>query len=169
MTLCEICQSIPLEDLPSFPRLDDLFYTGHLVFIRLGKDDDRWPPDTLGFAHHPNIDSLRQSSAVGCELCHILEVQVDEAIIGIETYEKTRGISVSCRFDLWLTRRMHGGDGFVLLTPIETTRGSYVLMLAAMVFCCDEGIAKLHERNLAVSLMWPRRPSCQHGPGPPAQ
>ncbi|KAE8370332.1 heterokaryon incompatibility protein-domain-containing protein [Aspergillus caelatus] len=139
MTLCELCQSIPVEDLPAFPSLDDLFNTGRYVFIRLGKDDERRPPDTLGFAHHPNIDSLRRSSAGGCELCHILEVQVDEAILEIEVYEKKKGISVSSRFGLWLTRRMHGGDGFVVLTPTDTTRGSYVLMLAAMVFCCDEG------------------------------
>ncbi|PIG82480.1 hypothetical protein AARAC_005766 [Aspergillus arachidicola] len=84
MTLCEICRSIPLEDLPAFPKRDRVIaFQGRHAIIDLASDGDQSPWDTVGFPHHPSMDSLRRASAVGCELCRILVAQTNEAIVDI--------------------------------------------------------------------------------------
>ncbi|RAQ80318.1 hypothetical protein COH21_013023, partial [Aspergillus flavus] len=111
-------------------------------------EDDRSPRHALGVPHHPNLDSLRGASAAGCELCYIIETQVDGLISDIETGEIISHEPELSKphFDLWLTRRLDG-DGFIVLTPDNTNTWlapsdiaqHTVLVLGAMVFCCDEG------------------------------
>ncbi|OGM46136.1 hypothetical protein ABOM_004891 [Aspergillus bombycis] len=143
MTLCGLCQGIPLEDLPTFPRPDNIIALGpRQSIIALGYNDHRSSRDAPGFPHHPNIDSLRRASAAGCGLCHILEDQVNRMILAMEEPQNMPSELVARhpRFDLWFARRFNGGDGFVVLTPSSAPRGSGydVLVVAVMVFCCDE-------------------------------
>ncbi|OOO05060.1 Heterokaryon incompatibility [Aspergillus oryzae] len=122
MTLCELCRSIPLGDLPPFPNGKIHFRLGrHEILFEINNEDDRSPRDALGVPHHPNLDSLREASAAGCELCYIIETQVNGLISDIEIQEMIWHKSVSSKphFDLWLTRRLEG-DGFIVLTPDNT-------------------------------------------------
>ncbi|KAE8332711.1 heterokaryon incompatibility protein-domain-containing protein [Aspergillus sergii] len=131
MTLCELCRSIPLEDLPAFPKLDGFVtFKGRHAVMGLASDGD-----ILGFHHYSNLDGLRRASAVECELCHILVTQMNEAIVDIG---KEMMLSHP-RFGLRLTRRPNGGDGFVVLTPchMQDTKCG-VLVVAVMVYCCEE-------------------------------
>ncbi|RAQ81624.1 hypothetical protein COH21_011933, partial [Aspergillus flavus] len=148
MTLCELCRSIPLGDLPPFPNGKIHFRLGrHGILFEINNEDDRSPRDALGVPHHPNLDSLREASAAGCELCYIIETQVNGLISDIEIQEMIwhKSLSSKPHFDLWLTRRLEG-DGFIVLTPDNTnswlapsvTARHTVLVLGAMVFCCDE-------------------------------
>lgn len=146
----------PFRRPPPFPNGKIHFPLGcHAILFELQNEDDRSPRHALGVPHHPNLDSLRGASAAGCELCYIIETQVDGLISDIETGEIISHEPELSKphFDLWLTRRLDG-DGFIVLTPDNTNTWlapsdiaqHTVLVLGAMVFCCDEGVVNFHIR-----------------------
>ena len=147
-TLCELCQSIPFLDLPHFP--DDSYTrtaTGkeHLQELIHHKLDDPIP-EPLGFHHHPKLESLRRASAAGCELCRQIEIQADRLLEDIAE-RKARWVeypSVATptgdpSFDLWVTRRGEGGDGFWVSAKSVSKPDKLLFVVATFGFCAEDG------------------------------
>lgn len=80
-------------------------------------------------------------TAAGCEICRLIETQADGLLDYIETSKfPTRGLGPARPlFDLWLTKRPYGGDGFWVLTNSTRGTGRALLILAAITFSCDGG------------------------------
>lgn len=118
--------------MPIYSR-EDHFYPAR----RRGRHE----PEPLGFLHHPTLESLRQASATGCGMCRLIETQADGLLNYIEINKLFNpGISeVRPRFDLWLTKRPYGADGFWVLTNSTWRSDLVLLILAAITYFCDDG------------------------------
>ena len=129
-TLCQVCQTIPLHDLTPFP---DSSYTRSLSgythvheLIHRPSHNDPVPP-SLGFPHHPSLEALRAASAAGCDLCREIEIQADDVLGDIdqrnETWPRLQKVPTPAgdpSFDLRVTARGEGGDGFWVVTKSES-------------------------------------------------
>lgn len=143
MALCDLCQTISHQDLPPYPEEYECYVsTGDYFFPAKRRDRNKnTQPEPLGFPHHPTLESLRQASAAGCEICRLIKTQADGLLGHIETYGPAKhslGRAYPL-FDLWLTKRPYGGDGFWVLTNSSHGTGRVLLILAAIVFSCDDG------------------------------
>ena len=149
MTLCELCKSIPLNELPS---LSSEYYNGRPAWKYIhpfyGPQQNNQTNKPLGFPHWPNIEALRDSAAK-CELCDLILSSVDRVIDEIcdATEEKLlryNSSPASLVFDFWIVRRRDGGDGFWVLShsdnadDIGNHKASFYLV-AAIGICVKEG------------------------------
>ena len=151
VNLCPLCQRIPFHDLPPFP---DSSYTRTLtgkVFLHnlIHRNSKNEPiPEPLGLRHHPDLASLRAASASGCELCREIERYADgvlENIAGINAEyansPKLLSQTADPSFELWVTRRGEGGDGFWVSTKSVSRPGHYLSVIATFGFCAESGEA----------------------------
>jgi hypothetical protein len=150
--LCSLCQRIPFHDLPPFP---DSSYTrtvsGKQFLLQLIRDNDpehkQEPvPEPLGLRHHPDLASLRSASAAGCDLCREIERHADcvlEDIASIKArYADSPRVSLNPgdpSFELWVTRRGEGGDGFWVSTKSASRRDNLLFVVATFGFCAESG------------------------------
>lgn len=146
MVLCDLCQTIPHQELPPYPEEYECYFSAGDYFFPARRRDSHQKntqrePLGLGLPHHPTLESLRQASAAGCEICRLVETQADGLLGHIETYGPAKhslGRAYPL-FDLWLTKRPYGGDGFWVLTSSTHGTGRVLLILAAVIFSCDDG------------------------------
>ena len=143
MVLCDLCRTIPHQGLPSYPEEYKCYFSAGDFFYPARHRDNHQnrQPEPLGFPHHQTLKSLRQASAENCEICRLIETQADGLLDHIETYgppKHSLGRAYPL-FDLWLTKRPHGGDGFWVLTNSTRGTGRVLLILAAIVFACNDG------------------------------
>lgn len=147
-TLCQLCQTIPLQDLPRFP--DESYFRTlsglpnlHQLFHKATLDDI---PDPLGFHHHDGLEKLRSASTSGCELCHLIEAEADALLADIakrnSQYSQFPDILARLHsdpsFDLWITRRPEGGDGLWVVTESATTK-NVLFVVATLGFASENG------------------------------
>jgi hypothetical protein len=172
--LCQLCQSIPLHDLPELPR----GYSGMAaLFGGLGVLDGR-PEyggciDTLGidpwdgpvgFPHHPDLESLRRSSAAGCDLCRELGREADTLRANVEKRNVESPDMQSAygdpTFDLWVTKRSPYGDGFWVWTKSSVAAEMVLFVVATYGFCAEDSefIFRLAYLLLSTSLAKPKPP-----------
>ncbi|CAG8980640.1 hypothetical protein HYALB_00012721 [Hymenoscyphus albidus] len=105
------------------------------------------PPEEVfqeshGWPYHKSLEDL-QASAEMCDLCKLILVQADHLIAEFEGLNKSNLIRQnSPSFDLWLTKRRHGGDGFWVFTsgtPRLINRHVTFFLVAAVGICVAEG------------------------------
>src|ERR1700743_3635526 len=121
MTICKLCNSIPLEG-KKLPTLPDQLW-GHRTKWRYIHEFYRRSsaPEPTGFPFHSNLESLKLSAET-CELCRLILSSIDKAMEELKNPEKDnvrRGnidIPKQPTWELWLTRRQDLGDGFCVFT-----------------------------------------------------
>jgi hypothetical protein len=134
------------EALPDFPEeafirtLSGYEHLQHLIRERSVKR-----PEPLGFKHHQDLESLRRAAKGGCVLCQLIEGQANDVLSDFETREKPllRELGTSedahITFDLWVTKRPDGQDGFWVLTNCSWEEGKQVVPVAAIAFAAHQG------------------------------
>lgn len=151
-TLCQLCQTIPLNDLPRFP--DDSYGRGLSGMPKLHTmwhfDTMEEPCDPLGFHYHDGLESLRSASASGCELCRLVEIEADALLVDIaernlkyakypEEIKQRHPLDPS--FDLWITQRPEGGDGFWVIAKSMSEPKKRLFLVATFGFGSENGAA----------------------------
>lgn len=109
MALCDLCQSMPLENLPPFPADSKCWVLGPEGIGHFIWESSVQLPSPLGYPLHPNLASLRSAVDAGCQLCRQVEIQVKDMGYEIET----RGDTTICA--MFLTARHDGQPGFSVL------------------------------------------------------
>ncbi|KJZ74886.1 hypothetical protein HIM_05795 [Hirsutella minnesotensis 3608] len=135
MTLCYVCQAIPFQILPSFPdesyvRLWSDYPGIHELLLKNGSR----PPSPIGFHYQSCLENLRITSTLGCELCRHVEKKADDLLADIASmYAKDKDPRrADPSFDLWITARPEGGDGFWIFTISESTAEKQLFLLAVL-------------------------------------
>ena len=143
MSLCDLCASIPLEGLPPFPEeryIKTLSGKPHFQCMVLKREYDE-APEPPKFQHHADLESLRHAAGAGCGLCRLIEAQVDAILGDIGSLDARRrdvyGLPPS--FDLWLTKRPKGGQGFWAVTSCGGKRDDAIIPVATIGFCAEDG------------------------------
>lgn len=154
--LCQLCKTIPLQDLPRFP--DESYIatlTGRQHLQRLiHKDSLDDIPGPLGFHHHETLESLRTASASGCELCQLIEAEADALLADIaeRNLEYSQFPDVLARidsdpcFDLWVTARPEGGDGLWIITKSASRPDKELFVVATLNFAFAYGMTIILEQ-----------------------
>ncbi|TDZ24651.1 hypothetical protein Cob_v002516 [Colletotrichum orbiculare MAFF 240422] len=144
MKLCDLCKSLPLEDLPPFP--DDKFMrtlSGFPRFTHLMlkgyKDGARIEP--FGVQYHPSLEDLRKAASEGCALCEVVEKEADallDEVAGIKP-PITGALEWKPGWDMWLTKRGEsGGDGLWVVCRSDLRGDGCIVPVAAIGFASDE-------------------------------
>jgi hypothetical protein len=153
-SLCSICSSIPLLDLPPFPPSLSGYHVPYKAHSELlpwltkrtaAPDQDKgyvkWPVGSLGLAHQPTLSAL-QESAKTCDICTLIEQSVNRVRAVLEeaaedkfyvTYDKTGPPT----WEFWVSGRREGEDGFLVWCMAENGEQAY--LVGAVGFCVDDG------------------------------
>jgi hypothetical protein len=140
MSLCNLCAEIPWDDLPTLSKSYRATLTGYKyihTYVGLPNNEKR----VRGLNHQPNLDSLRNSAAK-CDLCRLIlhsAEQVAEEVVAVnKEQEEINGRRYGVpKFDLWLTRRMHGNPGAWVFSSTDEKR--QMLPIAAIGLCTTDG------------------------------
>lgn len=144
-TLCQLCQSIPLHDLPNLPQHYIKSSEDGLHELD-GRPEHLSPtgtiPGPLGFPHHPDLESLRRASAAGCELCREIERGADGLLAAVMRHKSENPLAWSLvgdpTFDLWVTKRPEGGDGFWVVTKSSVEAEKFLYAIATFGLCTED-------------------------------
>jgi hypothetical protein len=145
MVLCNLCCSIPFQQLPSLPdcyRAHTEPGQGLILFIpQYGTTpDEQW-----GFPHQPSFEAL-QDAARECELCGLLQEAVSQFTKNLDTAQRdkdnTHGYKKAAPTNgrLRLTSRYSGEDGFMLWTDAQK---AHVFLLAGVGLCAGDGTVSI--------------------------
>jgi hypothetical protein len=145
MTLCELCKSIPLDGIPPFPRN---YWNGRSswkyihVFIESQEISQPGTIKQVGLPHYPNLRALRDSANT-CHLCNLILTAVDNVVAELNDVTEEKILRYNNRpgrptFELWLTKRRDGGDGFWVFSSGDASSDFY--LVAAVGFCVKEGM-----------------------------
>ncbi|KAK4097629.1 HET-domain-containing protein [Parathielavia hyrcaniae] len=141
MAICSLCRSIPL------PRLPELFWSSRELaplddIQRFYLDTTRSPADEVpGFPHHPNFDAL-SASAAGCNLCGLISESVCRFVDAYQKAHPARapylrdGDDPKDGLPLWLTRRLDGGEGFLVFVHSQSEACAY--LVSGIGFCVED-------------------------------
>lgn len=144
MPLCYICKSIPFDHLPPFPEgeyvrtLTGLEHVQTLVRRRHVSPD----PAAPSVRHHASLEGLRRAAAEGCELCRLIQCEAEAMLAELDGLQ---GLTNRCSygpptFDMWLTKRPEGGQGFWVLSDCASGAwGPATVPVAAFGFVVAEG------------------------------
>ncbi|KAJ3498975.1 hypothetical protein NLG97_g706 [Lecanicillium saksenae] len=92
--------------------------------------------------YHSSIETLREAAAAGCELCILVLGEANALLAELAALEKdsTRlGRHSAPLFDMWLTQRPEGGQGFWVISDQKFPRRAAVIMpIAAFGFVVEE-------------------------------
>lgn len=159
MTLCDLCRSIPLNDLPPFPpkyftHKNGWRYINYFYPRELGLDTTG-----IGIPHQPDLRSL-QYSAKTCDLCGVILGRLDLVTSQLKDLEndaafiKMQGSGPPV-FDLFLTQRKGGGNGFLVMCNGDNQYGIY--LMAAVGICTEDGMyldskLPIHELDIAALI-----------------
>jgi hypothetical protein len=140
MTICDLCKSIPLRNLPPLPANYYTFTSGW-KYALIGIDPiEESTSQTVGFSYWPNAEAL-QNSATQCDLCSLIFTSVDKVVKTWDSVTEKRLLECSTRphrptFEMKLWKR-NNGEGFWVLTMTEDPRE--VQIVAAVGFSVREG------------------------------
>ncbi|KAH8881999.1 hypothetical protein GQ53DRAFT_812370 [Thozetella sp. PMI_491] len=139
MSLCEQCNTIQFDKLPSFPNHDEAARTlsglpyYHQAFFR------KSPLQDVGKRHYPDLPSVRDAAAAGCGLCRLISKEADAVIAEVRGMDaRMRSMYSEPRFDLWLTKLPLDRPGFMVLTNSRGGRHQSVHPIAAIGFCAEQ-------------------------------
>jgi hypothetical protein len=139
MPLCELCKSISWESLPVLPSS---YWCGapSWKYIHAFYRNDE-PNDPVGRLYHSSIENIRDS-AEQCDLCNLILSAVDKVITELDGATEEKILRYNSRpdrliFELSLTTRRDGGDGFWVFSKSEDSRTIY--LVAAIGFCVQDG------------------------------
>ncbi|RDL37703.1 uncharacterized protein BP5553_05136 [Venustampulla echinocandica] len=156
MALCRLCQDIPFASLPSVPedqdgssRVADNNEMPELWWRRNSSNESLLPKDPIGFAWHKCLDALAESARAGCPLCALVQTGVQTWLDHYreaersypgwrQFYKESEPIPTGER--LWLTKRLGGGDGFIVLARNSVTKHR-VFYLTGVSFSVEAGSA----------------------------
>jgi hypothetical protein len=148
MTICDLCKSIPLRDLPSLPDNYYSFSNGWEYFLIGIKQTKEPTSHTAGFSYWPNAEALRNSAAQ-CDLCSLIFTSVEKVVTVWDNVTEERLLDCSTRphrptFEMQLWDRKIG-DGFLVLTMTEHPQ--QLQIVAAIGFSVREGINESNNSN----------------------
>lgn len=165
MQLCKLCSSIPFQALPLFPqeqfvaRLTGRKYI-HQFYRKKNDSSHTAAATTAGAAvetrvkHHPSIELVREAAAGGCNLCTLIQGQADLLLAELEDFKESRSGRgrpyFPPSFDMWLTQRPDGGQGFWVMSEASVDGGgaNVIMPIAAFGFVVEAG------------MLYPPAPSC---------
>jgi hypothetical protein len=144
MSLCDLCRSIPLRQLPLIPESYQAYTNGweYALMVNGGWGQERSPQ--TGFQFWSNLDDLKRS-ATKCDLCNLILSSVEKVNTTWENVTEERLAKCSTRpyrptFEMHLWGRTIG-EGFVVITQTEQ---QYELQIVAAVgFSVPEGVLHL--------------------------
>ncbi|KAF2191138.1 hypothetical protein K469DRAFT_365318 [Zopfia rhizophila CBS 207.26] len=151
MGLCDLCQTVEFDDLPSLPAhyqettrpWDSLmvFLSLRLINARRAGESDKVEEfsQPLGRPHHQSIEELK-SAAECCSICSLIAQAVSQSLAALEegkmdaryVYHKRHERAPD--FRLWLAKRRDDCDGFMVVSSSDRYP-SDVYLLAAVGFC----------------------------------
>jgi hypothetical protein len=105
-------------------------------------DDQIFAKETFGFPHLQSFKALAISAA-SCDLCSLMSESVTDLVTtqeSTETHPKLKfKLSENVRgdFQLWLTRRVDGGDGFLVFARVGNKNMTF--LVAAIGLCVNDG------------------------------
>jgi hypothetical protein len=110
MPLCNLCQNILWENLPTIPPDLARGLSGH-PYIQVFY---RWPKEIRGVPHQQSLSALRDSAS-SCDLCSIIYKSAENVQKGLEELQPRWEAGDAPPYDwptwdLWLMKR-DGGDG----------------------------------------------------------
>lgn len=119
MPLCDLCRTIPWEDLPTVPP-NLLFGSSGLPYVQ---SVYRWPQNARGHPHHQSLAALRQSAS-SCGLCSIIcesaeNVQKEHDEIKPKWEAGEMGRYGWPTWEMWLVKRREGGDGCWVMSFVD--------------------------------------------------
>lgn len=135
---------MPSKNLPRFAEdryiktLTGLQHVHTLVINRQSCEEEEEPR----IKYHRDVSSLRRAAAAGCGLCRLIEGQADAILAEIDGLDDAqRELDGALpNFDMWLTKRPDGGEGFWVLSECEGESETPVaLPIAAIAFVASEG------------------------------
>ncbi|KAL3421849.1 HET domain-containing protein [Phlyctema vagabunda] len=149
MAICSFCQSVPFQNLPELPTpwRDGLGLSGidnleqfHQIIRDTSQSKGSQP---LGFLHQPSLEALAVSSA-SCELCALIYESARLFIAAFDiakddpefSYFYRKNSDIPVNLPLWLTRRLDGGDGFLVFTYSQS--GNNIFLIGAVGLCVDD-------------------------------
>lgn len=144
MSLCDLCKSLPLENLPPFP--DEKYsrtLSGkqrlHNLYL---KDYEKGKPlERFGVSYHPDLDSLRKAASGGCVLCQAVAKEADGILDELASPSEFSLNSYVPDWDMWLTKRGEdGGDGLWVLSRYAENSDRSIAVVAAIGFASDGGM-----------------------------
>ncbi|OAA69242.1 Heterokaryon incompatibility [Akanthomyces lecanii RCEF 1005] len=140
MTLCDICSSIAFENLPPFPTNEyQLTLSGlqhvHMLVVKRGTSKEAIAALSR-VRHHASLASLRTAADNGCKLCALILAQSDALLTELETLQNgQRSEGHLPTFDMWLSQREEGGQGFcVWSNSVDHAGGARIVPVAAFAF-----------------------------------
>lgn len=151
MRLCKLCESIPFESLPAFPK--ELYHAGssgkryiHHYFRQKDFADDVAATEKTSRAvrYHATIDSLREAAAAECGLCILVLGEADALLAELDSLDENTVTMLRYSpptFEMWVTQRPDGGQGlWVISEPRLDRRGGTIMPIAAFAFVVEEGM-----------------------------
>lgn len=145
MPFCNICKSISFEDLPPFPEEGYMKTITGLRYIHsLFPNSKLTEAQSLGTVkYHGNIIDLQHAAANGCELCQLIKDQTDALLAELDSLDHHQRVLEYSppTFDMWLTKRPEGGNGFWVLSACHKTfedEPPATLPIAAIAFGATE-------------------------------
>lgn len=152
MTLCSLCQSTPFRDLPELSSIWWPSISGDPDRNQFHINKGSTPSDILRFPHQPSLEAL-ETSAASCGVCSLIKESVVKFNAAYRTAEQNdprfvhfdrHGYPVN--FQLWLTRRLDNGDGFLAFAYGRS--GKSIFLVGAIGFCVGNGKGDLISRIL---------------------
>lgn len=142
-TLCSLCLSIPWDSLPQLPLCWKGTNVGGRSIYYSDLSASSAPNVPLGFPYHSSLKALA-ASADNCGLCDIISNSVDQFVASCRTAENELDFTyyangrLPADFNLWLTKRVNSGDGFLVLVraPLE----GVIYLVGAVGFCVRDGM-----------------------------
>lgn len=150
MSLCQLCQSAPIFNLPKLELSTGLgydnAYTERILSRHLkgasypwSAGHDRSPP---GFKHQAGLEKLRQSAG-RCALCALIAECVRIFVFHINLYleddisRRARPFGLPESFQLWLAARDRDAPGFKIYT--DSNKHNDIFEVGEVAFLSHEG------------------------------
>lgn len=159
MQLCKLCKSISFSTLPPFPQ--EQFAAGltgrkyiHQFYRRKHDSSNAAAAAVVAAAeartkHHATIELLREAAVEGCNLCTLIQGEALLLLAEIADFDESRGGRgrpyFPPSFDMWLTQRPDGGQGFWVMSEASADGGggNVIMLIAAFAFVVEAGTRKL--------------------------
>ncbi|ERF75018.1 hypothetical protein EPUS_09159 [Endocarpon pusillum Z07020] len=153
MNLCALCRSIPFERLPQLPSdWECIINRRELPSFVFNSSLSSALDVPIGFRYHSSLEDLA-ASAGGCRLCDLLNDSVSGFSASYRkaendplfAYYEDAHLGLPSNFQFWLTKRINGGDGFLVL--VRARREGIIYLVGAVGFCVkeDSALASLYK------------------------
>lgn len=100
--------------------------------------------------YHGCFDALREAAEAGCDLCNLVRAESDNLLAELAEQKEYPGIGKAYSapsFNMWLTQRPAGAQGFLILSEVSNALGTSkrpgtFMAVAAFGVVAEDGMNK---------------------------